>query len=121
MFVFMCVCACVCVSVLDVNDETPTFSPRLYNVSLLENIPRDYVVARLICTDNDTGLNAELSYFITGQRSRWLGVCVCVGYRVQIPSWEGQVHSVSVCGFYVVDVSAALFSGRSALPQRKVF
>ncbi|XP_037533900.1 cadherin-23 [Nematolebias whitei] len=54
------------VSVLDVNDETPTFSPRLYNVSLLENIPRDYIVARLICTDNDTGLNAELSYFITG-------------------------------------------------------
>ncbi|XP_027861757.1 cadherin-23 isoform X2 [Xiphophorus couchianus] len=54
------------VSVLDVNDETPTFSPRLYNVSLMENVPRDYVVARLVCFDKDAGLNAELSYFITG-------------------------------------------------------
>uniref|UniRef100_A0A087YAM8 Cadherin-23 n=1 Tax=Poecilia formosa TaxID=48698 RepID=A0A087YAM8_POEFO len=53
------------VSVLDVNDETPTFNPRLYNVSLLESVPRDHVVARLVCFDKDAGLNAELSYFIT--------------------------------------------------------
>nr|XP_054605830.1 cadherin-23 isoform X1 [Nothobranchius furzeri] len=54
------------IAVLDVNDETPTFDPRVYNVSLLESVPRDYVVSRLNCYDNDTGLNAELSYFITG-------------------------------------------------------
>ncbi|XP_015250040.1 PREDICTED: cadherin-23-like [Cyprinodon variegatus] len=54
------------VSVLDVNDETPTFNPRVYNVSLMESVPRDHIVARLVCFDNDAGLNAELSYFITG-------------------------------------------------------
>uniref|UniRef100_A0A3Q3MS59 Cadherin-23 n=1 Tax=Mastacembelus armatus TaxID=205130 RepID=A0A3Q3MS59_9TELE len=54
------------VSVLDVNDETPTFNPRVYNVSLKENVPRDHIVVRLSCSDNDAGLNAELSYFITG-------------------------------------------------------
>ncbi|XP_061913850.1 cadherin-23-like [Entelurus aequoreus] len=54
------------VTVLDVNDETPTFNPGVYNVSLKENVPRDHVVAQLICTDDDAGLNAELSYFITG-------------------------------------------------------
>ncbi|KAJ8014080.1 hypothetical protein DPEC_G00036540 [Dallia pectoralis] len=54
------------ITVLDVNDETPTFSPKLYNVSLQESVPRDQLVARLNCLDNDTGLNAELSYFITG-------------------------------------------------------
>ncbi|XP_075932650.1 cadherin-23 isoform X2 [Anarhichas minor] len=54
------------VTVLDVNDETPTFNPRVYNVSLKESVPRDHIVARLSCTDNDAGLNAELSYFITG-------------------------------------------------------
>ncbi|XP_043991850.1 cadherin-23 isoform X2 [Gambusia affinis] len=54
------------VSVLDVNDETPTFNPRLYNVSLMENVVRNHVVAQLICSDKDAGLNAELSYFITG-------------------------------------------------------
>ncbi|TWW78133.1 Cadherin-23 Otocadherin [Takifugu flavidus] len=54
------------VKVLDVNDETPTFNPRLYNVSLKESVPRDHIVSRLACSDNDAGLNAELSYFITG-------------------------------------------------------
>ncbi|CAL8258339.1 unnamed protein product [Lota lota] len=53
------------ITVLDVNDETPTFFPGRYNVSLQESVPRDFVVARLNCSDNDAGLNAELSYFIT--------------------------------------------------------
>uniref|UniRef100_A0A8C9TL15 Cadherin-related 23 n=1 Tax=Scleropages formosus TaxID=113540 RepID=A0A8C9TL15_SCLFO len=53
------------ITVLDVNDETPTFYPRVYNASVLESVARDFVVTRLNCTDNDAGLNAELSYFIT--------------------------------------------------------
>ncbi|KAJ8250704.1 hypothetical protein COCON_G00226260 [Conger conger] len=53
------------VTVLDVNDGTPTFYPKMYNVSLQESIRRDFVVSRLNCTDSDSGLNAELSYFIT--------------------------------------------------------
>jgi hypothetical protein len=52
--------------VLDVNDETPTFFPAVYNVSVSEDVPRDFRVVWLNCTDNDVGLNAELSYFITG-------------------------------------------------------
>lgn len=52
--------------VLDVNDENPTFFPAVYNVSLPEDVPRDFKVVRLNCTDADIGLNAELSYFITG-------------------------------------------------------
>ncbi|KAM6106069.1 LOW QUALITY PROTEIN: cadherin-23 [Pterocles gutturalis] len=54
------------VKVLDVNDESPTFFPTIYNVSLPENVARDFKVVRLNCTDADIGLNAELSYFITG-------------------------------------------------------
>ncbi|NXC87860.1 CAD23 protein, partial [Cercotrichas coryphoeus] len=54
------------VKVLDVNDENPTFFPAVYNVSLPEDVPRDFKVVRLNCTDADIGLNAELSYFITG-------------------------------------------------------
>ncbi|XP_031655229.1 cadherin-23 [Oncorhynchus kisutch] len=54
------------ITVLDANDETPTFFPKVYNVSLQESVARDHVVARLNCSDNDAGLNAELSYFITG-------------------------------------------------------
>uniref|UniRef100_A0A663N5R5 Cadherin related 23 n=1 Tax=Athene cunicularia TaxID=194338 RepID=A0A663N5R5_ATHCN len=54
------------VKVLDVNDENPTFFPAIYNVSLPEDVARDFKVVRLNCTDADIGLNAELSYFITG-------------------------------------------------------
>ncbi|VFV20957.1 cadherin 23 [Lynx pardinus] len=54
------------IRVLDVNDETPTFFPAMYNVSVSEDVPREFRVAWLNCTDNDVGLNAELSYFITG-------------------------------------------------------
>lgn len=53
-------------AVLDVNDETPTFFPAVYNVSVSEDVPREFRVVWLNCTDNDEGLNAELSYFITG-------------------------------------------------------
>lgn len=56
-------------TVLDVNDETPTFFPAVYNVSVSEDVPRDFRVLWLNCTDNDIGLNAELSYFITGAPS----------------------------------------------------
>lgn len=99
LYVLMSLCLCVlCAwgSVLDVNDETPTFNPRVYNVSLKESVPRDHTVARLSCSDNDAGLNAELSYFITGQRSQCVGGCggcfVCLwasvlyseGYHVQV-------------------------------------
>ncbi|XP_024595528.1 cadherin-23 isoform X8 [Neophocaena asiaeorientalis asiaeorientalis] len=54
------------IRVLDVNDETPTFYPATYNVSVSEDVPREFRVVWLNCTDNDVGLNAELSYFITG-------------------------------------------------------
>lgn len=53
-------------AVLDVNDETPTFFPAVYNVSVSEDVPREFRVVWLNCTDHDVGLNAELSYFITG-------------------------------------------------------
>ena len=51
---------------LDVNDETPTFFPATYNVSVSEDVTREFRVVWLNCTDSDAGLNAELSYFITG-------------------------------------------------------
>ncbi|XP_069741657.1 cadherin-23 isoform X3 [Narcine bancroftii] len=54
------------VRVMDMNDETPTFHPAIYHISLLEDVPRDYKVVHLNCSDGDAGLNAELSYFITG-------------------------------------------------------
>ncbi|XP_078201763.1 cadherin-23 isoform X2 [Callithrix jacchus] len=66
------------IHVLDVNDEMPTFFPAVYNVSVSEDVPREFRVVWLNCTDNDVGLNAELSYFITGGN---LDGKFSVGYR----------------------------------------
>lgn len=66
---------------LDVNDETPTFFPAVYNVSVSEDVPREFRVVWLNCTDNDVGLNAELSYFITG--------APCLPLRHAQPAWGG--------------------------------
>lgn len=93
---------------LDVNDETPTFHPATYNVSVSEDVPRDFRVVWLNCTDNDVGLNAELSYFITGpalpppppawaasrERGRGLsqpsGLCCCWGLPEDMPLTSPQ-------------------------------
>lgn len=126
MYIYPCVLVSFCVcraSVLDVNDETPTFNPRVYNVSLKESVPRDHTVARLSCFDNDAGLNAELSYFITGQRSQWevffcvrglqcfkvVGDFVC---HLNPPSIHPSIHACEsfACGFYYVQILIRLIS-----------
>uniref|UniRef100_A0A8C9QL23 Cadherin related 23 n=1 Tax=Spermophilus dauricus TaxID=99837 RepID=A0A8C9QL23_SPEDA len=73
------------VRVLDVNDETPTFSPAVYHVSVSEDVPREFRVVWLNCTDNDVGLNAELSYFITGERPAAAAVDSGLGARAEPP------------------------------------
>ncbi|XP_076020959.1 protocadherin alpha-3-like [Genypterus blacodes] len=50
------------VNVLDVNDNTPTFSKSLYKVSVKENAPPGRVVIDLNATDLDEGMNGKLLY-----------------------------------------------------------
>ncbi|XP_076020958.1 protocadherin alpha-8-like [Genypterus blacodes] len=50
------------VNVLDVNDNTPTFSQSLYKVSVKENASPGTVVINLNATDLDEGMNGKLLY-----------------------------------------------------------
>ncbi|KAM3612677.1 uncharacterized protein V6R79_012602 [Siganus canaliculatus] len=50
------------VRVLDVNDNTPTFSKSLYKVSASENAAGGTVVIRLNATDLDEGMNGKIVY-----------------------------------------------------------
>eukprot|EP00062_Callorhinchus_milii_P022361 gi/632980091/ref/XP_007906836.1/ PREDICTED: LOW QUALITY PROTEIN: protocadherin-16 [Callorhinchus milii] len=50
------------VQVLDVNDETPTFSQSMYTAHVLENQPAGRSILRLLASDRDQGSNAELTY-----------------------------------------------------------
>ncbi|XDV37361.1 hypothetical protein PO909_006968 [Leuciscus waleckii] len=54
------------VQVTDMNDNSPVFSPSLYQVEFAEeNQPGDKVLD-VLATDADSGTNAELTYSITG-------------------------------------------------------
>ncbi|XP_065705330.1 protocadherin beta-4-like [Patagioenas fasciata] len=48
--------------VLDVNDNTPLFTQRVYIGKVLENAPEGSVVIRVVATDVDVGPNGDISY-----------------------------------------------------------
>ncbi|XP_071760932.2 protocadherin alpha-2-like [Centroberyx gerrardi] len=50
------------VNVVDVNDNTPTFSKALYKVSVSENAVPGTVIIKLNATDLDEGMNSKLIY-----------------------------------------------------------
>ncbi|KAK4297732.1 hypothetical protein Pmani_029851, partial [Petrolisthes manimaculis] len=50
------------ISILDENDEKPTFSQEMINVSLSENTPPDTVVTLVLAVDHDQGTNGSVSY-----------------------------------------------------------
>ncbi|KAK3610532.1 hypothetical protein CHS0354_008967 [Potamilus streckersoni] len=52
------------ITLLDVNDNTPTFSQMSYYFTVFENITVGSLIGTLSATDNDVGLNAEITFSI---------------------------------------------------------
>lgn len=52
----------VFVDVLDVNDNSPVFERHEYEATIVENAPPRTVVARVVATDADAGLNGQIVY-----------------------------------------------------------
>ncbi|XP_074169781.1 protocadherin gamma-B2 isoform X7 [Rhinolophus sinicus] len=50
------------IQVTDANDNPPVFSQDVYRVSLREGVPRGFSVLRVTATDQDEGMNAEVTY-----------------------------------------------------------
>ncbi|XP_074236911.1 protocadherin gamma-B1 isoform X20 [Saimiri boliviensis] len=50
------------IQVTDANDNAPVFSQDVYRVSLQENVPWGTSVLRVLATDQDEGINAEITY-----------------------------------------------------------
>ncbi|XP_065591115.1 protocadherin beta-15-like [Cyrtonyx montezumae] len=48
--------------VLDVNDNAPTFTQKLYLGQILENAPEGSVVLRVVANDADVGINGDITY-----------------------------------------------------------
>jgi len=52
----------VFIEVLDVNDNSPVFERHEYQATIVENAPPRTVVARVVATDADSGLNGQVIY-----------------------------------------------------------
>ncbi|KAG7518869.1 protocadherin beta-16-like [Solea senegalensis] len=52
------------ISVLDVNDNAPTFAKPLYRAKILENSPKGTSITTVSASDKDIGSNGEVSYLI---------------------------------------------------------
>ncbi|XP_034298784.1 protocadherin Fat 4 [Pantherophis guttatus] len=59
----------IIVNVIDVNDNSPTFSPEEYFPSVLENAPSGTTVIHLNATDIDSGHNAVIAYAVQSSDS----------------------------------------------------
>lgn len=52
------------ITVVDQNDNAPRFNETIYDVSILENATIGHVLLVLHAQDEDTGINANVSYSI---------------------------------------------------------
>lgn len=63
------------IKVNDVNDHEPVFEKSEYTVTLSELVPAGSFVASIIAKDEDTGVNAQVSYnFISGNQRKWFHI-----------------------------------------------
>ncbi|GCB85674.1 hypothetical protein scyTo_0026323, partial [Scyliorhinus torazame] len=60
----------ILITVLDSNDNAPTFAREIYKVSLIENSPRGTLVVSVHATDLDEGSNAEVTYCFSNRVSQ---------------------------------------------------
>jgi len=60
--------ALVHVSVTDEDDETPTFDPKLYWFSTMENLPENTNMGQVRAVDKDVGSNSAFSYYIDSHK-----------------------------------------------------
>lgn len=66
--------AVVHVTVLDVNDNTPEFSPPAYEIEVREDVPIDSNVVTVLAKDHDTGDNARVLYSIISWNNNTFGI-----------------------------------------------
>ena len=63
----------VTVKVLDSNDNDPLFDRQNYDVSIVENCPRNSVILKVRAVDSDMGANGQVVYGLTAQTQALYG------------------------------------------------
>ncbi|XP_058060753.1 cadherin-89D [Anopheles bellator] len=55
------------VEVMDLNDNVPEFEVDLYNISIIENLPKGFSILQVNAVDRDQGENAEFYYYLVDE------------------------------------------------------
>ncbi|XP_029439519.1 protocadherin-10-like [Rhinatrema bivittatum] len=103
--------ALVTISVLDANDNVPTFDQPSYRVSLRENAPTGTLVIKLNATDLDEGTNGEIEYSFSGH------VPGRVRELFSVESRSGQVRVQGVLDYEKASVHELYVQARDRGPS----
>ncbi|KAM9694026.1 protocadherin alpha-4 isoform 7-T7 [Trichechus inunguis] len=81
------------ITVLDANDNAPTFDKTLYKVKLPENVPNGTLVIKLNASDLDEGLNGDIVYSFTND------VPLTVKHKFHIDPISGELTATGHIDF----------------------
>ncbi|KAG7250668.1 hypothetical protein CRUP_007500, partial [Coryphaenoides rupestris] len=97
------------ITVLDANDNAPTFSQAVYTASLVENSPKGALVTIVSASDRDHGSNGLVAYSISSSTDHILDV-------FKIDENTGQIHLSGALDYetskhYQIDIKAKDLGG----------
>ena len=75
----------ITIEVIDANDNVPTFSESLYEITLLENSTIGTTILQVNASDSDVGTNAVIQYFLAPNSSH--------GERFAVNSSTGEIYT----------------------------
>ena len=84
--------AAIQIEVTDANDNAPVFSQDVYKVSLRENVPPGTSVLKVTATDQDEGVNAEITYSFKSLRDD-------IGNMFVLDHQNGEIKSKDLIDF----------------------
>ncbi|XP_021693940.1 cadherin-89D isoform X1 [Aedes aegypti] len=56
--------------IIDLNDNLPEFEVDLYNISIIENLPKGFSILQVNAIDRDQGENAEFYYYLANENPK---------------------------------------------------
>lgn len=70
------------VNIDDINDSPPKFEQTTYTIrNISENLPVDFLIARVHAIDQDEGINGEINYYLINDENNF-----------QIDQWTGEIR-----------------------------
>ncbi|CAM4601833.1 unnamed protein product, partial [Caretta caretta] len=100
------------INVTDANDNRPEFTKEIYKVSLRENLPNGSLVVQVKATDQDEGLNAQITYIFSNIKENALKL-------FHLDPASGRITNTGILDFektntYTIRIEARDGGGQSA-------